>query len=344
MSIVLAQQFTLVDDYHGSDYGGDDDGDDDDDDDNQGGDSGALIVRQAGAHQLNDFLDDTQNAEHEEVHPQGESSSGTKHDDPVDLFLSTPKVVYLSLDVEEGELVKNWTRETIKKSLGLNDEDNFTFDFEKDMEDDAPNSEYMFKMVDEADNFNEVVVEDKSESDQDVSFPYSSKDSEDFPTFTELFRTHNEDELKRKVAEKLNTNGVPRTLTKEELREERKKWFKPLVEERKFKRPLKFFTSHSDESLGDILSWGYIEDLKVYAIKREFGVQYFILIKDIMTLPWWDVEELVKMKNIQQCQWGPEVRHHKQKLWYYIRGEVRKNFPEWKPQYPKRTIQIDPVT
>ncbi|XP_022030859.1 glutamic acid-rich protein-like [Helianthus annuus] len=211
MSIVLTQQFTLddeegdekddeegdddededteelfkdIDDYHGSDDG---------DDDDQGRDSGALIVRQAGAHQVNDFLDDTQNSEHEEVHPQGESSSGTKRVDPVDLFSSTPKVIYLSHDVEEGELVENWTRETMKESLGLNDEDNFTFDFEKDMEDDAPDSEYMFKMVDEADKFNEVVVEDDLESDQDVPFHYANKDSKDFPTFIELFQTHNED-------------------------------------------------------------------------------------------------------------------------------------------------------
>ncbi|MFS7977915.1 hypothetical protein Hanom_Chr10g00909601 [Helianthus anomalus] len=117
-----------------------------------------------------------------------------------------------------------------------------------------------------------------------------------------------------------------------------------MVEERKFKRPLKFFTRHPDQSLGDILSWGYLEDLKVYAIKREFGVPYFKFVKDLKTLSWWDVEELVKTKNIQQCLWGPEVRHHEQKLWYYIRAQAYAKFPEWKPHYPKRTIKIDPVT
>ncbi|MFS8019044.1 hypothetical protein Hanom_Chr15g01399231 [Helianthus anomalus] len=59
-------------------------------------------------------------------------------------------------------------------------------------------------------------------------------------------------------------------LSKEELREERKKWFKPRVDERKFKRPLRFFTRHPDQSHGDISSWGYLEDMKVYAIKREY--------------------------------------------------------------------------
>ncbi|MFS7919146.1 hypothetical protein Hanom_Chr03g00209381 [Helianthus anomalus] len=63
---------------------------------------------------------------------------------------------------------------------------------------------------------------------------------------------------------------------------------------KKFKRPLQFFTDHPDKSLGDILSWGYLEDLKVYAIRREFGVQYFEFLSDIKTLHWWDIEELVQ--------------------------------------------------
>ncbi|MFS8003377.1 hypothetical protein Hanom_Chr13g01213261 [Helianthus anomalus] len=62
---------------------------------------------------------------------------------------------------------------------------------------------------------------------------------------------------------------------------------------RSFKRPLQYFTHHADISLGDIVSWGYLEDLQVYAIRREQGVQYFEFLSDIQTLPWWDVEELV---------------------------------------------------
>ncbi|MFS7909440.1 hypothetical protein Hanom_Chr01g00094641 [Helianthus anomalus] len=186
----------------------------------------------------------------------------------------------------------------MKEALGLNDE-NFNFDFEKDIED-APIGEYIFKMVDEADNFNEVVVEDDSESNQDVSFHYSSKDSEDFPTFAKLFRTLNKYELRRKVAKKISTHGAPRTFSKEELREERKKWFKLWWKKE------------------NILSWGYLDDLKVYAIKREYMVQYFKFLKDLRILLWWDIEELVKTKNIQQCLYGPEVRCHEQRLWGYI--------------------------
>ncbi|MFS8007440.1 hypothetical protein Hanom_Chr14g01261041 [Helianthus anomalus] len=78
------------------------------------------------------YLDDAQNEEHEDVHPQGESTSVATHGESVNVFSSTPKVIYLSHDVEEWELVENWTRETMKEALGI-DDDNFNFDFEKDI-------------------------------------------------------------------------------------------------------------------------------------------------------------------------------------------------------------------
>ncbi|MFS8033747.1 hypothetical protein Hanom_Chr17g01573221 [Helianthus anomalus] len=97
-----------------------------------------------------------------------------------------------------------------------------------------------------------------------------------------------------------------------------------MPEERKFKRPLKFFTSHPDKSLRDILSWGYLEDLKVYAIKREYG--------------------LVKTKKIKQYLYGPEVKFHEQRLWGYIQKQDELNFPDWKPQQPKCIVKFDLVT
>ncbi|MFS7960793.1 hypothetical protein Hanom_Chr08g00707191 [Helianthus anomalus] len=50
------------------------------------------------------------------------------------------------------------------------------------------------------------------------------------------------------------------------------------------------------------------------------------------------------MKNIQQLEWGPEVRYYESKLWYYIHGQARDHFPEWKPQFPKHTVVVDTVT
>ncbi|KAJ0750073.1 hypothetical protein HanLR1_Chr05g0177671 [Helianthus annuus] len=328
--------FIDIDDYHKS--SDDDKGDDDD----QGGNGGALIVRPPGADNIDDYFNDEQNEEKEDAQTKGESTSGSKQANLQKVFSNTPKVIYLSHDVEEREVVENWTRDSMFEALGLKD-GNLKFDIEDEIPT-APDSEYVFKFVEDADNFNDVIVEDdSSDSDQDVPFLYASQD-DNFRTFAELFRTHNEDDLRRKVAEKISIKGPPKTLSKEELREERKKWFKqPQVEERKFKRPLKFFTRHLDESIGGILSWGYLEDMKVYAIKREYGVQYIKFLKDIRTLPWWDVE-LVKTKNLQQCLHSPEVRFYQQRLWRYIKYQATLNFPDWKPHRPKRTIKVDPDT
>ncbi|MFS8028360.1 hypothetical protein Hanom_Chr16g01509661 [Helianthus anomalus] len=59
-----------------------------------------------------------------------------------------------------------------------------------------------------------------------------------------------------------------------------------------------FLTRNKDISLGDILSWGWIPELKVFAIKREYGVQYFMYLNDIKSLPWWDVKEWCKTRMI----------------------------------------------
>ncbi|MFS7986720.1 hypothetical protein Hanom_Chr11g01013621 [Helianthus anomalus] len=101
-----------------------------------------------------------------------------------------------------GVIVENWTRESMKEVLGLNDVDKFTSDFEKDIENNAPGGDYVFKMVYDADNFNDVVIEDDSDSDHEKPMDYSGQD-DDFPKFVELFRSQNEDDLRRKVVEKL---------------------------------------------------------------------------------------------------------------------------------------------
>ncbi|XP_022030470.1 protein ecdysoneless homolog [Helianthus annuus] len=165
------------------------------DDDDQDGNGGALIVRQPGADQVDDYFNDEQNEEKEDVQSKGH-------------------------DVEEGELVENWTRELMLEALGMNDE-NLKFDIEDEIPT-APDSEYVFKFVEDAGNFNDVIVEDdSSDSDQDVPFHYAGQD-DNFPTFAELFRTHNEDDLRRKVAKKISTDGPPKTLSEEELREKKK--------------------------------------------------------------------------------------------------------------------------
>ncbi|MFS7888910.1 hypothetical protein Hanom_Chr00s000002g01600571 [Helianthus anomalus] len=140
-------------------------------------------------------------------------------------------------------------------------------------------------------------------SDEETDFHYSGVD-ETFPSLAKMFKDRNEDEIRRKIVEKISSEGVPETIPRENIVEERKKWF------------------------------------KVYAIRREQGVQYFEYMSDIRTLPWWDIDELVKTKNIKQFYFGLEVKQHDQRLWNYIKWQAKNGYPDWKPQKPKQIVTI----
>ncbi|MFS7966124.1 hypothetical protein Hanom_Chr09g00770191 [Helianthus anomalus] len=204
------------------------------------------------------------------------------------------------------------------EELGL-DDGKFMFDIEDEIPS-SPEREYEFKYAQEADKYNDVIVEEASDlSDEETDFYYAGVD-ETFPSLAEMFKDQNEDQVRRKILEKINTEGVPRTIPRENLVEERKKWIKVMPKERKFIRLLQYFTHDANISWGDILSWGYLEDLQVYAIRREQGVQYFEFLADIKTLSWWDVDEL--------------------HLWDYIKLQAKARFPDWKPQFPKQIVTI----
>ncbi|MFS7954119.1 hypothetical protein Hanom_Chr07g00626571 [Helianthus anomalus] len=51
-----------------------------------------------------------------------------------------------------------------------------------------------------------------------------------------------------------------------------------MPKERKFLRPLQYFTHNADISWGDILSWGYLEDLQIVTILEngEKGVTLYV--------------------------------------------------------------------
>ncbi|MFS7968440.1 putative transcription factor bZIP family [Helianthus anomalus] len=181
-------------------YPKDDKDEDDDDDDAQGGGGGNLQI--------------------------GESGLGTPHDEEsVRIFIEavplnsvpadTPKVIYLCHDVEEGEFVHSYSREELMEILDINYE-SFKFDFEEELEKINPNKpeSYVFKDVSEANDFNNVFVENDTDSDNDDPFRYLGEGLEDFPKFAELFSTHNEDMLRRKVEERIRDEGLPMAMSK----------------------------------------------------------------------------------------------------------------------------------
>ncbi|XP_021974572.1 FK506-binding protein 5-like [Helianthus annuus] len=263
-------------------------GSDNDDDDAHGG-MGIKVTEASNKRTVDDFLNDSVNEESGGAEGKGESgdNQNVKHVEKLIMRLET--------DIEEGEHRHTYSLEEIKEMTRMVDPD-FKFDFEEELNafDIDHQPEYEYKYVEDADIYDRVEVEDCTD-DESVS-----EDTSQYLTLMEFFTEENRDELRRKVTEILkdkNFDGTPKDMQKEE----RQKWFKD-SHERKFKRPLKFY--QRDRSI----SLGFLPHVNAYAIRREFGVQYFERLYDIMSLPWWDVEELSK-----------------------------------KPHYSKRVQRVDPV-
>ncbi|XP_022040471.1 titin-like [Helianthus annuus] len=302
------------------------DKDDKGDDDNDQGASGLLISEPNVQERVDELMNNEINEQEDEVDYEA-SSSGKQSVDQV--LLSNPTVIYLS-GKQQGEVEVKRTRAEMLEELGLED-GKFKFNIEDEIPH-SPAKDFEPRYPHEADHYDEVIVESASDSEEDrVDFHYEGEDVA-FPTFTELFQEKNEDELRRKIEERVATADIPEPVSREITAEERKRWFKNMPKERKTLRALQYFTHNKDLSWGDILSWGYLEDLKVYAVRREQGVQYFEFLADIATLPWWDVDELVVTKNIKQYYYGPEVQERNQDLWNYIKWQAKNNYPDWKPQ------------
>ncbi|XP_021979907.1 glutamic acid-rich protein-like [Helianthus annuus] len=98
-----------------------------------------------------------------------------------------------------------------------------------------------YKYVDEVDNYDRVEVKDCTDEES------VNEDTSNFPTLVEFFSQGNVDELRRKVSECLKDKNFDGTV-KNAQKEERKKWFRK-CNERKFKRPLKYYKRDRDVSL-----------------------------------------------------------------------------------------------
>ncbi|XP_076931301.1 uncharacterized protein LOC143596097 [Bidens hawaiensis] len=92
---------------------------------------------------------------------------------------------------------------------------------------------------------------------------------------------------------------------------------------------------------GDIVSWLFDADLKVCIIKWEKGVQYYENIRDVLTLPGWDVHTLARRPFVNRGG------HQTVNMFYrHLIFEVNHGFKFFKPQVPrrKRIDEIDPRT
>ncbi|MFS7996996.1 hypothetical protein Hanom_Chr12g01136531 [Helianthus anomalus] len=78
--------------------------------------------------------------------------------------------------------MRSYSREELMEMMGINDE-SFKFDFEEELEKINPNEpeSYVFKDVSDANDFNNFVMEDDTDSDNYELFRYPGEGSEDFP-------------------------------------------------------------------------------------------------------------------------------------------------------------------
>ncbi|KAF5818910.1 hypothetical protein HanXRQr2_Chr02g0071521 [Helianthus annuus] len=289
------------------------------DDDDAAGGSGVRVTEAANEKVVDDLMNDTVNEESGEASGKGESDKTqiVEHSEPS----------FLRLDVYR-EILKDVNPE-------------IPFDFEEDLEsfDINKQKDYKYDYVEDADQYDRVEVEECSDS-EDVP-----EDTSKLPTLMEFFAAENREELRQKVTEAVNENmfeNLKKDAEKESQsnveKEDRSNWFKD-SHERKFKRPLKFFQRDRTISLGDIISWGFLPQVNAYAIRREYGVQYFKRLYDIMSLPWWDVDELSQVRSLDY-----PVRQNDKAMWGYIKYETLKGFRKWKPHRPRRVQRVDLVT
>ncbi|MFS7905295.1 hypothetical protein Hanom_Chr01g00046041 [Helianthus anomalus] len=155
-------------------------GNDDDDDDH--GTTGLLIVNPNVAQRIDDFLNDAIKEQEDDDHQEA-STSGNQHANQV--FLTQPTVIFLNAPVE-GELEIPRSRAEMLEELGL-DDGKFKFNIEEEISQ-SPEREYESVYVAEADKYDEVLVEDASDSsDEETDFHYSGID-ETFPSLAEMFK------------------------------------------------------------------------------------------------------------------------------------------------------------
>ncbi|MFS7921214.1 hypothetical protein Hanom_Chr03g00234161 [Helianthus anomalus] len=61
------------------------------------------------------------------------------------------------------------------------------------------------------------------------------------------------------------------------------------------------YLKYEKENLhGKIICWMFVKEIRCMAVKREHGVQYFRSLLSIMSLPFYDVAALTKLKLINR--------------------------------------------
>ena len=189
---------------------------------------------------------------------------------------------------EEGEIIHNLTKEQIVELFELNP-DEVVLE-EGEIAGESQTLDDVYEGVDE------VIVEDASD---DETERYMAG-NDDLPSFADIFGRHSEEELTRKISEKEKESSTSTsTASNEELRKQWIESYREILKKQK-QAPIasyrKLYKVKGHRTKGQVISWAYLHDLNCYAVKREFGIDYFKHPVDFKTLPHFDVNRLAQMR------------------------------------------------
>ena len=84
---------------------------------------------------------------------------------------------------------------------------------------------------------------------------------------------------------------------------------------------------------GEVISWRYIGELDCIDVRRRLGVQYFKDVKDLRSLPHWDVRGLIK-KKLLGADRSSYVHHYVDQMVY----EAHSKWKNFRPQFLQRIV------
>lgn len=233
-------------------------------------------------------------------------------------FLDNEGILSRSIQVEEleeGEIPHGLTIEELADMFKMSSDD-VSYDPEA------------YELPEEQD---EVLIENAYSENYPT---YQTNDDQDLPNFPDLSKI-NEEDLKQKVEEKIGEEGAS-VQNDEELKKLREAWLEyvkkkknePQTEE--MKRYTRFYDMKGTQASGKIISWAFLDDLQVYAVKRERGIEYFKHAPHLKSLPYFDMHQLARLKLLYSDT--DDMATYAEKK---IKFEFKHGWNLFKPQWPK---------
>ena len=227
----------------------------------------------------------------------------------------------------------------------------------------------IFETVDEME-FEAPEIEDITAEEYPELDPRTSRN---LPTFRELANKERADEIDRDFRAKMfgpddqaDTNKVQTILEDGEIPEDEYSYnefervFYETIEKRGWRLPentkslpdyVETYMANDRECYGKIIAWGWFTKIKAFAIKREFGVEYYPSTKALCSMPYFDWMAMAKLKMLNPDNWYHAEFFEKRLRWGFNvswkKDKLKKGHNDfiYVPQFAKKfKRKVDPVT